>query len=337
MKRNFLARWGAILVATYVLFTVQTAQAVIWHGMNLSNNANQATLISNVIDGSNHLLTTMTGKTGQFAVAGLFANAAGNPTILAPNVGINATGTPYLQLKFIDQRLADGTWPGYEIFFTDTVGPVDQSRGSLGASFAQDAVGAGWRATDTTTVLTNFGNGPPNNAGPFNPIPNGDPLNGFYGELKYSSGGTKRSPSYATDPYGTELALPANAALVDAGITNRIQRTDGAIVTATIGQLSDGTIEYTIKSDAGVFSQWTSPYLKNHNGLNIPDWTDVSIRFVGGGGPTGSLTSTATFLDFQYGGDYNAFRLTLGPAPEPGSFALLGLGSLILMAKRRRK
>lgn len=337
MKSNFFVRLGAILIATYLLCEAQSAQAVIWKGMNFGDNSNQATLVSNVIDGSDHLLTTMTGKTGQFAVTGLFANSGGNPSLLAPNVGINATGTPYLQLKFIDQRLADGTWPGYEIFFTDTVGPVDQSRGSLGASFAQDAVGAGWRATDTTTTLTAFGNGPPNNAGPFNPIPNGDPLNGFYGELKYSAPGTLRSPSYATDPFGTQLALPANATLANAGITNRIQRTDGAIVTATIGQLSDGTIEYTIKSDAGVFTQWTSPFLKNHNGLNIPDWTDVSIRFVGGGGPTGSLTSTATFLDFQYGSDYNGFRLTLGPAPEPSSMALLGLGSVLLMAKRRRK
>ncbi|MEM9020590.1 MAG: PEP-CTERM sorting domain-containing protein [Planctomycetota bacterium] len=94
----------------------------------------------------------------------------------------------------------------------------------------------------------------------------------------------------------------------------------------------------TLTFDATGFS-FTTTGLDATNQVNISDtWADLGTDFATAFGTDGSVHVAAYVQDGgTSGGELDIDRITLTAVPEPGSLALVGLGGLLVAARRRRK
>ncbi|MCE9592132.1 MAG: PEP-CTERM sorting domain-containing protein [Planctomycetes bacterium] len=131
--------------------------------------------------------------------------------------------------------------------------------------------------------------------------------NDSIGVMRQSSAGAKTGETYVTD--GSPSAPIA-----------------GTSHTVRIGKLADGSLEFTVDGVTGA-STYPTDANANSSGAN---WTiyQVELRFRGQSALASG--SFATFTDFTYGNNYTS------QIPEPASLGLMGLGSMLVLARRRK-
>jgi hypothetical protein len=118
--------------------------------------------------------------------------------------------------------------------------------------------------------------------------------------------------------------------------------TTGDIMTITLGKRPDGTID--IYWDGPDIIGTTPGHFVGTMSTDNPDWFFYQLEIRARGSTGTPLNSEQDLLLFQYGNDWGdlgdgvwGVLSEVPPVPEPGSFALVGLGGLFMAARRRRR
>jgi hypothetical protein len=305
---------GALTLAGFS----SSAEALTWKGFNwIEDKGNVADTF--VVNGSDHAVLTTGGAGGQRALRFLGADFSGQ--------GANWQ----FSFSFIDNQLADGSWPVIEAFWNGTGGGSRNFRGSLGANAPLDQ-NTSWRLMDGAETSNQIGTGSWGRTGA--PVADGDPYLGHYAETKFSglagdavdniTTGTKRNPMFAVSSGSPTPTVSADT-LVASGVGTLVPRADGNAVTVNVLKLDNGVLEYTWTINGTPYT-YQNNYYNNSSASIAAAWDAVTLdqmelRVVG------ALPVSDTFVFTNF---------TAGPVPEPASLALLGAGAGLTLLRRRR-
>lgn len=131
--------------------------------------------------------------------------------------------------------------------------------------------------------------------------------------------------------FGLNSAPTANSVLRP-GVTGGKNAIQYETVKWTIGKRLDGRVDVIVEAPSLLSGTAlsTSTYSTDN-----PNWFFYMLEFrwrgnTGGAAPTNSVQ---TYLDFSYGNNWGTLTSQI---PEPASLGLLGLGSLLVLARRRK-
>jgi hypothetical protein len=306
---------GALTVAGFT----SSAEALNWKGYTwLEDKGNLADTF--VVNGSDHAVLTTGGAGGQRALRVLGSDF----TSQGPNWQFS--------FSFIDNQLADGSWPIIEAFWNGTGGGGARNfRGSLGANAPLDQNNS-WRLMAGAEDANQIGSGLWGRSGA--PVPDGDSYLGHFAETKFTaqpadaadgiSGGTKRNPMFAVSTGSPTPTVSADT-LAGSGVGTLVPRADGNAVTVNVEKLDNGVLEYTWIINGTPYT-YQNDYYNNSSATVAAVWDTVTLdqmelRVVG------ALPVSDTFVFTNF---------TAGPIPEPASFALLGAGAGMMLLRRRK-
>jgi len=316
-------------------WTPASGQTLTWGSTGYPGESNNMLPYTNPIgQTTGNLVISQTGSSGTNNLQGVYTYGQGtvvhpSETTTAPffaqqsvagfnlintgHDGDNVTGTSsswWTKISFIDRQNADNTWPAIGLESWSTWDKYF----FVGVGYAKQFATTNW-VTESGTDIT---------AGPWGGTgytQNSAPTSSFaeQGLITMFGDAVNDTVSFQTTS-GQNNAT--NAGAVDMGIpyANRVARVNGADASVRIGKLEDGTIEIT----------W------EYNGVSYPTyantlWTgtnDWSLEFfvLGHRYAQGAVT----FTDMEFGTGYTT------QVPEPASLGLLGIGGMLVLARRRK-
>lgn len=227
--------------------------------------------------------------------------------------GPNMTGTSsawWVKISFIDRQNADNSWPAIGLESWDTWNRYF----FIGVGYAKAGLGTNW-VTESGTDIT---------AGPWGGTgytQNSAPTSSSeMGLIALIGDGANDTVSFQTSNNQNQNAT--NAGATDMGIpyADRVARVNGAEASVRIGKLEDGTLEITWEYDGVTYPTYANTFWTGTNDLSL-DFFVLGYRYA---------TGSVTFTDFEFGGGYTT------QVPEPASLGLLGIGGMLVLARRRK-
>lgn len=331
--------------SAYERWTAPSGQRLTWRSTGYAESNSLEPYTNPIQNNTSAFITkTQSGVTGDDNIHGLFAHwntgHFSEPTTAPDNAFTNRIGynlmnggtgtagsgpiTPslgystwWVKASFIDNRNTDGSWPSIGMHISDN----SWSREIQAfAGYPRGYAGVPWQTQSGTNIT----------AGPYSvagySIDNAASTAGELAEMGLITNMLKPSTNRMTVSYQTTTGQnnATNAGAADLGIpyANRVGRVDGAAFSVRIGKLQDNTIEIT----------W------EYNGVTYPTYsntwyvggTDFTIAHLIIGDRHLQTGDTITYTDFAFGGDYTT------QVPEPASLALLGVGGMLVLARRRK-
>ncbi|MCE9592464.1 MAG: PEP-CTERM sorting domain-containing protein [Planctomycetes bacterium] len=248
-------------------------------------------------------------------IVGVGAQAAATAEFTA----MNTTGTPWFSFKYIDRKNSDGSWPQFMMYLNadDSTGLGNTAKNQINAGSGYPVEVNPWKLANNGAITTAPWNTQYHGFG-LEPVTDASADNGLFSSLHHDYGAG--TPNFATTG-GNQTATLNTSTL---GIINRVARVDGSTVEVKVGRLANGKIEFTWTVNGTTYPTWSNDWF-NQSGFG----NAFAINHVDLGGR--QFKGTLTFLDYNYGSNYTT------QIPEPASLGLIGLGSLLVMARRRSR
>ncbi|MCE9590660.1 MAG: PEP-CTERM sorting domain-containing protein [Planctomycetes bacterium] len=230
-----------------------------------------------------------------------------------------------ISFSFIDTKRSDDDWMGIE-GLAQTLASGN-ARISGGATMPMTAANdLTWRlASDRSTPITGFG-------GLGASHPQTDAETGFYFEAKDNFTGNVRGGGPVTSPLGFVASSAQNHLDVTATgsfspVANKLVRTQGAEHTIIYDKRIDGSLHVWLDGNTVIvydFAALSSFGWSTLDPINWPNWAPTRFSL-----QTRALgENNVTFTNFEV--------LDATQVPEPASLGLLGLGSMLILSRRRK-
>lgn len=317
----------------YEWWTPSSGQTLTWGSTGYPGESNNMTPYTNPIgQTTGNLVISQTGSAGTNNLQGVYTysfsahvsetttapffaqqSPAGFSLMNAGYDGANTTGTSsswWARVSFIDRQNADNTWPAIGLESWSTW----DKYWFIGVGYAKQFAGTNW-VTESGTDIT---------AGPWGGAgyaQNSAPTSSFteQGLITMFGDAVNDTVSFQTT---SGLNNATNAGAVDMGIpyADRVQRVDGAEASVRIGKLEDGTIEITWEYNGVAY-----PTYRNTMWTGTDDWS-LEFFVLGHRYAEGAVT----FTNLEFGGGYTT------QVPEPASLGLVGIGGMLVLARRRK-